>query len=279
MNDDKVIIVAELGINHNGDVDLARKMINAAKAAGCDYVKFQKRTVDVVYTEEELDKPRESPFGSTNRQQKEGLEFDKDDYNNLDRYCKAMGIPWFASPWDCDSVDFLMQYDTPFIKVASACVTNFKVLQTIAKTSKDIILSTGMSTHDEIRNALNFLGWQTKYLLACTSTYPTANNEMNLNFITTLKQEFSFQQIGFSNHHPGVFFAACSALLGARMVEFHLTLDRSMYGSDQVASLEPEGVTKLVKYIRGLEQAMGDGGWKVFESEKAIRDKLRKKQK
>lgn len=273
---DKVLIIAEIGINHNGNLDTAKEMIKAAKDAGCDYVKFQKRTIKNVYTQEELDRPRQSPFGTTNREQKEGLEFDENDYDEINKFCKKQEIEWFASPWDCKSVDFLMRYNIPFIKIASACITNRKLLEKVETIARDIILSTGMCTKEEIHDVVGYLGWQVKYILACTSTYPTVEHELNLSFIPTLKQEFSFQKVGFSNHHPGVFFAAASVAFGAKMVEFHLTLDRAMYGSDQAASIEVPGMVKLVKYIRGLEKAIGGGGWELYDSEKKIREKLRK---
>ncbi|MHA1592732.1 MAG: N-acetylneuraminate synthase family protein [Candidatus Heimdallarchaeaceae archaeon] len=275
-SESKCIIVAELGINHNGDMDIAKKLIDAAKLAGCDYVKFQKRTVDLVYTKDELDKYRESPWGTTNREQKYGLEFGKKEYDEIDAYCQMKNIQWFASPWDCKSVEFITQYDIPFIKIASACITNFKLLEYIKMTAIPVILSTGMSTREEVYEAVNYLGKQVKYILACTSTYPTADNEMNLNFIKTLRKEFlHYIDIGFSNHHPGIFYSCVAAALGAKMIEFHLTLDRAMYGSDQAASIEIPGVFKIVKYIKGLEKAKGDGKWVVYESEEKIKEKLR----
>jgi N-acetylneuraminate synthase len=272
----KCIIVAEIGINHNGDVELAKQMIDAAAVAGVDSVKFQKRTISAVYTPEELDRFRESPWGKTNRAQKEGLEFGQDEYDEIDRHCAARGIRWFASPWDVKSVEFLQRYDLPYTKIASASITDFDLLGAIKDTGRPVILSTGMSTRQEVRKAVEYLGNRVKYILACTSTYPTKNEEVNLGFLRTLQEEYPTINTGFSNHHPGILFAAASTVLGAEMVEFHMTLDRASYGSDQAASIEIPGVLKLVKYIRGLEQALGTGEWTVFDSEEMIKAKLRR---
>jgi len=274
--DSKCCIVAEIGINHSGNLETAKKMIEAAAVAGCNFVKFQKRTIDLVYTPEELDRYRESPWGTTNREQKLGLEFEKEEYDIIDTHCRNSGIGWFASPWDVQSVNFLMQYSCPFIKIASPSITNFNLLRAVRDTGKLVILSTGMSTEEEVKKAVDFLGDQVKYILACTSTYPTKIEEMNLKFIQTLQKEYPDIEIGFSNHHPGILFAATSVIFGAKMVEFHMTLDRAMYGSDQAASIEVPGVFKLVKYIRDLEIALGSGSWSVFDSEKEIKKKLRK---
>lgn len=276
MNSIKCITVAEIGINHNGDIELVKQMIDAATVAGIDYVKFQKRTVDIVYTSKELDRFRESPWGTTNRAQKEGLEFGQTEYDEIDKYCISHGIRWFASPWDVKSVEFLQRYDLPYTKIASASITDFDLLAAVKDTRRPIILSTGMSTKQEVRKAVEFLGNRVAVILACTSTYPTKNEEVNLKFISTLRNEYPTIGIGFSNHHPGILFMAASIVFGAEMVEFHMTLDRASYGSDQAASIEVPGVLKLVKYIRGLEQALGTGEWTVFDSEEAIKAKLRK---
>lgn len=272
----QIKIVAEIGINHNGDLEKAKQLISVAYNAGCDFVKFQKRAVDVVYSAEELNKYRESPWGITNREQKEGLEFGAIEYDEIDGFCNYLGIGWFASPWDVESVKFITQYNIPFIKVASACLTNTSLLNEIKKANTPVILSTGMSSSLECHQAIDFLYGRVVYILACTSTYPTQESEMNLNFIQTLNKEYPDYKIGFSNHHPGIFYSSVAAALGAEMIEFHLTLDRATYGSDQAASIEPAGAYKLVKYIRGLEKAMGTGAWTVFESEKIIKNKLRK---
>lgn len=272
----KVFITAEVGINANGDIDLAKKLIDVACLAGCDAVKFQKRTIDVVYTPEQLDVPRESPWGTTNREQKNGLEFKLSDYKEIDSYCKEKNIKWFASPWDVDSVEFLNIFYSQYIKIASASLTDFKLLEAVMNTGKDIIISTGMSTKDELDNALRIVGDNVKYILACTSTYPTVPEEMNLNFIKTLKEQYPQYKIGFSNHSPGIMFMVSAAALSAEMVEFHITLDRSMYGSDQAASIETNGVMTLCKHIRNIEKGMGTGDWTVFESEEKVKENLRR---
>lgn len=273
----KIITVAEIGINHNGDLTTAFKLIEEAKQAGCDFVKFQKRTVEAVYTKEELDKPRQSPWGITNRDQKNGLEFSYQRYCDIDKYCQVNDVPWFASPWDIESVEFLTLFKQPYIKLASAMMTDYDIISAIKETRIPVIVSTGMTTKEELGGVLKVLGKQVEYILACTSTYPTAPEEMNLNFITTLKNEYPNYKIGFSNHSPGILFMAAAAALGAEMIEFHITLDRTMYGSDQAASIEPEGVRKICKYIHNLEVALGTGDWTVFPSEEPIKKKLRKK--
>jgi N-acetylneuraminate synthase len=270
------MMVAEIGINHNGDVNLAKRLIDVAVLADCDFVKFQKRTVDVVYSKEELDKYRESPWGTTNREQKHGLEFGQREYDIIDEYCRAKNIGWYASPWDVESVEFLRQYRLRYMKVASACLTDMDLLDSINSTNADIILSTGMSTKEELNQALEILGDKVEYVLACTSTYPTWDDEINLNFIKRLKLEYPQYKIGFSNHSPGIFYSACAAALGAEMIEFHITMDRAMYGSDQAASIETGGVIQLNKYVRNLEVAMGTGDWTVFESEEKVKKSLRR---
>ena len=272
----KVFITAEVGINHNGDIDLAKKLIDVACLAGCDAVKFQKRTVDVVYTPEQLDISRESPWGTTNREQKNGLEFNYSDYKEINNYCKSKNIQWFASPWDVESVRFLNYFKSNYIKIASASLTDFELLEAVLKTGKDIIISTGMSTKTELDNALRIVGKNVKYILACTSTYPTKPEEMNLNFIKTLKEQYPQYKIGFSNHSPGLTFMIGATALGAEMIEFHITLDRAMYGSDQAASIEPGGIMHLMKYVKDLEIAEGTGEWTVFPGEIEIKKKLRK---
>jgi len=272
-----ILTIAECGINANGDLTTAFKLIKEAKEAGCDFVKFQKRDIESVYTKEELDKPRKSPWGTTNREQKNGLEFSKQNYDDIDKYCQVNDIGWFASPWDVESVKFLTQFKQSYIKVASALMTNFEVLEAIKKTKIPVIVSTGMTTREELFGVLNLLGDQVKYILACTSTYPTPPEEMNLNFITRLKEEFPMFKIGFSNHSPGTTFAICAAALGAEMIEFHITLDRSMYGSDQASSIEPTGIKKIVKAIKAIEIGMGSGDWTIFPGEQNVMKKLRKK--
>ena len=272
----RVILVAEIGINHNGDVNIAKKLIDVAHIAGCDYVKFQKRTIDVVYPEEVLDKYRESPWGTTNREQKYGLEFGQNEYDQIDEYCRKKRIGWFASPWDTESVDFIREYRPLYMKIASACITDKDLLDRIYGTSSEIIVSTGMSTKEELNQALSKVGNRVRHILACTSTYPTKDEEMNLNFIKILQSEYPAYHIGFSNHSPGIQYSVVSAALGAKMIEFHITLDRAMYGSDQAASIETGGVMALCKHIRNLEKAMGTGEWTVFESEEGVKKSLRR---
>ncbi len=269
------LVIAEIGINHNGDLNLAKKLMDVASLADCDGVKFQKRTIDLVYTQEELDKERESPWGNTNRLQKEGLEFGVEGYESIEDYARTRNLIWFASPWDVESVNFLSIYNPPFIKVASALITNFELLEAVKQTGVPVIISTGMSTRDEVYEALNYLRRDVVYILACTSTYPTKVEEMNLAFITTLKKEFPQYKIGFSNHSPGIVFMEAAVILGAEMLEFHITLDRSMYGSDQAASIEPSGVVRVVRNIKAAQRAMGTGDWTVFDSEEKIKQKLR----
>jgi N-acetylneuraminate synthase len=272
----RVILVAEIGINHNGDINIAKKLIDVAHIAGCDYVKFQKRTIAIVYPPEVLNKYRESPWGTTNSEQKYGLEFGQDEYDQIDEYCRKKRIGWFASPWDVESVKFLRQYRPKYMKVASACITDRDLLDRMFGTSAEIILSTGMSTRDELSQALSKVGNRTRHILACTSTYPTKDEEMNLNFIKTLQDQLPVYHIGFSNHSPGIQYSVVAAALGAKMIEFHITLDRAMYGSDQAASIETGGVMALCKHVRNLEKAMGTGEWTVFESEEGVKKGLRR---
>lgn len=268
-------VVAEIGINHNGNVDLAKKLVSVAVAAGCDAVKFQKRTVDVVYSAEELAKPRETPFGLTNGELKRGLEFGLDEYKEIDTFCKSVKMPWFASPWDEASVDFLEQFATPCYKVASASLTDDHLLRHIRETGKPTILSSGMSTLGEIDHALEVLGRQDLILLHTTSTYPSAYEELNLRAIPALAERYGVP-VGYSGHETGIPTSVCAAAVGACMVERHITLDRAMWGSDQAASLEPNGINRLVRDIRLWEMAKGDGVKRVFESEKPILKKLRR---
>jgi|TARA_Y100000031_G_scaffold70303_1_gene77961 N-acetylneuraminate synthase len=270
-----VFIVAEVGINHNGSVDIAKEMIRNANNKGVDTVKLQKRTIEVVYSKEELDKYRESPWGTTNRAQKEGLEFGKDDYDEIDRYCKSLGLMWFVSCWDKVSVDFIDQYDPPCYKISSASLTDHDLLKYHRTKGKPVILATGMSTMDEIDAAVNVLGKENLILLHSTSTYPCKPEELNLKVIKTLIDKFDVP-IGYSGHEVGVSTTVAAVALGACMVERHFTLDRSMYGSDQAASLEPEGLRYVVDYIRTFEKAIGDGVKRVYDSEVLIKDKLRK---
>jgi N-acetylneuraminate synthase len=271
-------IAAEIGINHNGDVELAKRLIDAAKEAGADAVKFQKRTVEVVYSAEELARPRESPFGATNGELKHGLEFGSDEYSEINRYCKERQILWFASCWDQGSVDFLEQFNPPCYKVASACLTNDPLLRHHHKTGRPIILSTGMSTMDQIRHAVRVLDTDDLILLHCTSTYPSAPGELNLRTIRTLTKEFPNHPIGYSGHEVGLQTSVAAVALGACLVERHITLDRAMWGSDQSASVEPQGFQRMVRDIRSVESAMGDGIKRIYDGERPIMEKLRRGQ-
>ena len=276
-DENPIFIIAEIGINHNGDMNITKKLIDVAKDAGCDAVKFQKRTIDIIYSKEELARPRESPWGATNREQKEGLEFGKDEYAEINKYCKERDILWFASCWDKDSVDFIDQFDPPCYKIASASITDNNLLEHIAKKGKPIIISTGMSTTKEIDEAIRLLEKITSDILImhCTSTYPSVLNELNLKVITTLKKKYKYP-IGYSGHSTGIVPPVMAATLGAYAIEKHITLDRAMYGSDQPASIEPPGLKKMVSYIRGCQEALGDGMKKVYDSEIPIKEKLRK---
>ena len=268
-------IVAEIGINHNGDIDIAKRLISVAVVAGCDAVKFQKRTIAVVYPAAELAKPRESPFGATNGDLKYGLEFGQDEYREIDHFCRSVKITWFASPWDEASVDFLEQFQPPVHKIASASLTDDDLLRHIRRTGKPIILSTGMSTYAEIDHAVEVLDTHNLILLHTTSTYPANYDELNLRAIPLMRERYDIP-VGYSGHETGIPTSVCAATLGACCVERHITLDRAMWGSDQAASLEPNGVNRLVRDIRLWEQAQGDGIKRVYEREVPIIKKLRR---
>jgi len=268
-------VVAEIGINHNGNLDLAKKLISTAHSAGCNAVKFQKRTVDVVYTPAELAAPRESPFGTTNGDLKRALEFGLEDYQAIDEFCKSIKMDWFASPWDEASVDFLEQFDTPCYKVASASLTDDNLLRHIRSKGRPIILSTGMSTLDEVDHAVDVLGKHDLVLLHACSTYPAYYEELNLRVIPELRHRFGVP-VGYSGHETGITSSVAAIVVGACVVERHITMDRAMWGSDQAASLEPNGINRLVRDIRLVEQSMGDGVKRVYEREKPIIKKLRR---
>jgi N-acetylneuraminate synthase len=268
-------VVAEIGINHNGDLSLAKKLIDVAVASGCNAVKFQKRTVDVVYTAAELAKPRENPFGTTNGDLKRALEFGAIQYGEIDAYCRQKGIPWFASPWDEASVDFLEKFNVPCHKVASASLTDDNLLRHIRATKKPVIMSTGMSTMAQIDHAVDVLGIRDLIILHATSTYPASYDELNLKVIPALSQRFNVP-VGYSGHETGIPSSVAAVALGACMVERHLTLDRAMWGSDQAASLEPNGMQRLVRDVRLVETAMGDGQKRLLDREVPIMEKLRR---
>jgi N-acetylneuraminate synthase len=267
-------ITAEIGINHNGDIDLAKQLINVAVGAGCTAVKFQKRTIDVVYSAEELAKPRENPFGPTNGDLKRGLEFEIEEYKEIDRYCREVKVDWFASCWDEGSVDFIAQFDVPCFKIASACLTDDNLLRHTRAVGKPILLSTGMSTLDEIDHAIEILGKKDLILLQACSTYPAYYEELNLRVIDTLLDRYGLP-VGYSGHETGLPSSVAAMVMGACIIERHITLDRSMWGSDHAASLEPNGITRLVRDIRLIEKSMGDGVKRVLEREQPIIKKLR----
>lgn len=271
-----VYIVAEIGINHNGDVDIAKRLIDAAKLAGCDAVKFQKRTPELCVPPEQRHIPRETPWGLiTYMEYRYKVEFGYEQYAEIDRYCKQQGITWFASCWDIPSVDFIEQFHPPCYKVASASLTDDELLLRLNATGKPILLSTGMSTMDEIRHAVSLLDHDRLIIMHSTSTYPCPPSELNLRMIQTLQREFGLP-VGYSGHEVGLQTTYAAVVLGACVVERHITLDRAMWGSDQAASVEPGGFMRLVRDIRVIEQALGDGVKRVYESELAARAKLRR---
>ena len=274
---ENVFIIAEIGINHNGDLNIAKRLIDEAAWAGCDAVKFQKRTIDVVYTKEDLDRYRESPWGDTNRQQKNGLEFSKEEYDEINSYCKEKNIEWFASAWDVESQLFLRQYDLNYNKVASAMLTNKRLLQAIADEGKYTFISTGMSTVEQISKAVKiFKAANCPFeLMHCCSTYPMKTEDANLKVMQTLREKFNCK-VGYSGHEVGLIVTCAAAALGATSIERHITLDRSMYGSDQSASLEINGLARLVDYIREVEKSFGSGEKVVTEEELNIAKKLRR---
>jgi N-acetylneuraminate synthase len=271
----RVFIVAEVGINHNGSLELALRLIDAAIMSGCDAVKFQKRTVDVVYSPEELARPRESPFGETTDALKRGLEFGRSENEEIDRHCRSRGIPWFASCWDMESVDFIQSFDVPCYKIASASLTDDELLRHHRTKGRPILLSTGMSTLDEIDQAVGVLGRDDLIILHCTSTYPSKIGELNLRVIPSLVERYDVP-VGYSGHEVGLATTLAAVVEGACVVERHVTLDRASWGSDQAASVEPVGMARLVKDIRAIESALGDGVKRVYESELPVRDKLRR---
>lgn len=275
-DDEPCFITAEIGINHNGDINIAKKLIKASAEASCEAVKFQKRTVDIVYTTDELNTLRNNPYGKTNGDLKYGLEFGQEEYEEIDLFSKKNNIIWFASGWDEQSVDFIEQFNPPCYKIASASLTDDNLLIHHRECNRPIILSTGMSTIQQIDHAVEVLGTDNLIILHCTSTYPSKNEELNLMVISTFKERYDVP-IGYSGHEVGLATSVASTAFGACMVERHITLDRTMWGSDQAASLEPYGFNRLVRDIRAVEDAIGDGRKVVYDSEKPIIDKLRRK--
>jgi N-acetylneuraminate synthase len=270
-------MIAEIGINHNGDLEIAKKLIDEAVKAGFDAVKFQKRTVKIVFTPEELARPRESIFGNTNGDLKFGLEFDHSDFVEIDKHCKKSGIDWFASPWDSESLEFLEEFDVVAHKVASACLTDKELLIGMKATGKPVFLSTGMSSLDQIKTAVGLLDAENTILMHAVSVYPAKQEQLHLSWIEDLKKNFSNYPIGYSGHEAGVMPSVIAvAKYGAVCVERHITLDRAMWGSDQSASLEPEGMERVVKYIRSIPIVSGKGNKQVLSEEVPILEKLRR---
>ncbi|MDP5131080.1 MAG: N-acetylneuraminate synthase family protein [Paraglaciecola sp.] len=272
-----IFIIAEIGINHNGDIALAKKLIDAAKQAGCDAVKFQKRTLDAVYTQEELDTPRESPWGKTNREQKQGLEFSDSDFWQIDAYCKELSISWFFSAWDLPAQLQMAKFNCTYNKIASARIGHIKLLQQVASEGKHTFISTGMATDQEIETAVSIFNQSncSFELMHCVSTYPAKPEDLNLNCIATLREQYKCN-VGYSGHETGLSTSVAAAAIGATSIERHITLDRAMYGSDQSASVEPQGFSRMVRDIRVVEKAMGDGIKRILDAEVPIAAKLKR---
>ena len=271
-----IFIIAEIGINHNGDMSVCKELIDTAVSSGADAVKFQKRTLDNVYTQDFLDSPRESQWGRTQRAQKEGLEFNVEEYREIEQYCKDKNIEWFASAWDLDSQVFLQQFDCKYNKVASAMIVYHELLELIANEGKHTFISTGMSTFNDIQKAVDiFVDKNCSFeLMHTVSTYPMKEENANLNMINTLRDKFQCD-VGYSGHEPGLAISYAASTLGITSLERHITLDRAMYGSDQSASVEPSGFAQLVGGIRKIEIAMGDGEKRIIEDEIPIAKNLR----
>ena len=271
-----IFIIAEIGINHNGSLDICKQLIDAAVQAGCDAVKFQKRTIDKVYSKDFLDSPRESPWGTTQRQQKSALEFSRSQYLEIDDYCKRNSIQWFASAWDLDSQVFIDQFGCPFNKIASAMLVAVPLLEHVASQGKHTFISTGMSTFDQIDQAVDIFKSRACpfELMHAVSTYPMMDEDANLNMIHTLRDRYKVD-VGYSGHEVGLAISYAAAALGITSLERHITLDRAMYGSDQSASVEPNGFRQLVGAVRKIEQAMGDGQKRLLPEEVPIATKLR----
>ena len=271
-----IVIIGEIGINHNGDMAICKQLINVAKEAGADCVKFQKRDINQVYTQEFLDSPRESQWGTTQREQKLGLEFSADEYQEIENYCKEKGLEWFASAWDINSQKFLRQFNSKYNKVASAMIVHTNLLKEVASEGKHTFISTGMTTYDDIQTAVDIFrkAGCSFELMHTVSTYPMKDEDANLNMIKTLKKKFNCN-IGYSGHEVGLAVSYAATALGITSLERHITLDRSMYGSDQSASVEPSGFRQLVGAVRKIELAMGDGIKKTIEAEAPISANLR----
>jgi N-acetylneuraminate synthase len=272
----EIFVIAEVGINHNGDMDLAKQLIDMAVDVGCDAVKFQKRTIDLVYTQEVLDAPRESPWGTTQRAQKEGLEFTLQQYEEIDEYCRDKGIAWSASAWDIPSLDFIERFDPPFHKVASAMLTHDMFIQAVASKGRLTLISTGMATLEIIDDVVEvFREAGTQFVLLHTvSTYPSPETDLNLLTIQTLQQRYGVP-VGYSGHEPSVSPSVVAAVLGASVIERHITLGRYLYGSDQAASLEQSGLRQLVSIVRKIPAILGTGEKNWAPGEREVAEKLR----
>jgi len=271
-----IFIIGEIGINHNGDMSICKDLIDVAVEAGCSAVKFQKRDIDIVYTQDMLSLPRESPWGTTQREQKAGLEFNYDQYLEIDKYCDEKNIEWFASAWDTNSQEFLRKFDCKYNKVASAMIVHEDLLKMIAEEKKHTFISTGMTEYKDIQKAIDiFRAADCPFELMHTiSTYPMKDEDANLNMISTLRDKFNCN-VGYSGHEVGLAVSYAAAALGISSLERHITLDRAMYGSDQSASVEPPGLRQLVGAVRKIELAMGDGEKKIIDAEVPIAKKLR----
>jgi len=271
-----ITIIAEIGINHNGDLSICKELIDVAVESKCDAVKFQKRDINQVYTQEFLDSPRESPWGSTQREQKLGLEFEIDEYKEIDRYCREKNIEWFASAWDLNSQNFLQQFDCKYNKIASAMAVYPELLKMVAKEGKHTFISTGMCTYDDIQKVVDiFRGEKCPFeLMHTVSTYPMKVEDANLNVINTLRNKYKCD-VGYSGHEVGLSVSYAASAMGITSLERHITLDRSMYGSDQSASVEPHGFKTLVAKVREIEIAMGSGEKRILDQEVLIANNLR----
>lgn len=275
-DNDPVFIVAEIGLNHNGDIEIAKKLIDVALIAGCDAVKFQKRTPELCVPEEYKDVTRETPWGiMTYLEYRKRVEFGEKEYNEIDTYCKKKGIMWFASAWDLPSIEFLQCYKLPLYKVPSALMTHREYLLKLKKLGSAVMLSSGMSDLELVKKAVSFIGEENIILMHTTSTYPTKPDEVNLKVLGTYREIFKCP-VGYSGHEVGLQITLAAVALGANAIERHITLDRSMWGSDQAASVEPIGLIKLVRDIRIIEGAMGDGVKKVLHREEEVAKRLRK---
>ncbi len=272
-----IYVIAEIGINHNGSLDIAKRLIDVAKASGCDAVKFQKRTPEKCVPPEMRDKMRETPWGYISYMEyRHKIEFGREDFQQIDNYCRAQKIGWFVSCWDTDSVAFMKEFDTPCIKIPSASLTDRELLECVRVAGGPVMLSTGMSSMEQIEAAAAILAPDRLLLAHATSTYPCPKEELNLRMITTLREQYSCP-IGYSGHEVGLATTIAAVALGACFIERHITLDRAMWGSDQAASIEPQGLKRLVKDIRNVEAALGDGKKRVYESEVIAATRLRLK--